>query len=152
MRKLIHRRDNNSLLRVTHRSPASSLLIFFAIAVILGITAPRPAWGQESSPVERKITNPITDTPNVNPLQQDQPVRPPSPARRAELQPGDELHVEAGKRTVTGTKGALVEVDEGNVDARIGTYRLQADKVTIYEATYKVIAEGNVVFDQGDQQ
>ena len=45
-----------------------------------------------------------------------------------------------------------VFVYEGNVDARIGTYRLQADKVTVYEATNKVFAEGNVVFDQGDQQ
>jgi len=35
---------------------------------------------------------------------------------------------------------------------RIGTYRLQADKVTVYEATNKVLAEGNVVFDQADQQ
>jgi len=152
MRKLIHRRGNDSPLRVTSQSNRSSLPVFFAIAIFLVIAAPRLAWGQETSPVERKITNPITDTPNVNPLQQDQPVRPPSPARRAELQPGDELHVEAGKRTVTGTKGALVEVDEGNVDARIGTYRLQADKVTIYEATNRVVAEGNVVFDQGDQQ
>src|SRR6266849_3813820 len=151
MRKLIHRRDNNSLLRVTHRSPASSPLIFFAIAVILVITAPRPAWGQESSPVERKITNPITDTPNVNPLQQDQPVRPPS-TKPPSVQAGDTLSVTANKQTTSGTKGAIVEVDEGNVDARIGTYRLQADKVTVYEATNMVIAEGNVVFDQGDQQ
>ncbi len=29
---------------------------------------------------------------------------------------------------------------------------MQADKLTVYEATNKVIAEGNVVFDQGDQQ
>jgi lipopolysaccharide assembly outer membrane protein LptD (OstA) len=29
---------------------------------------------------------------------------------------------------------------------------LQADKVTIYDATNMVIADGNVVFDQGDQQ
>jgi LPS-assembly protein len=43
-------------------------------------------------------------------------------------------------------------VCEGNVDARIGVYRLQADKVTVYDATNKVIADGNVVFDQGDQQ
>ncbi|HYP52292.1 MAG TPA: LPS assembly protein LptD, partial [Pyrinomonadaceae bacterium] len=38
------------------------------------------------------------------------------------------------------------------VDARVGIYRLQADKLTVYEATSKVIAEGSVVFDQGDQQ
>ena len=35
---------------------------------------------------------------------------------------------------------------------RIGTYRLQADKVTVYEAENRVVAEGSVVFDQADQQ
>ena len=62
------------------------------------------------------------------------------------------LQVDAGTQTVSGPENARVFVYEGNVDARIGTYRLQADKVTVYEATNKVIAEGNVVFDQGDQQ
>jgi LPS-assembly protein len=108
---------------------------------------------QQTNPVDRKVENPITDTPNVNPLTQDQPVRPPSaPGKPSAIQPGDELRIEANTKTVSGAKGALVEVDEGNVDARIGTYRLQADKVTVYEATNKVIAEGNVVFDQGEQQ
>src|SRR5205085_9506200 len=43
-------------------------------------------------------------------------------------------------------------VYEGNVDVHVGIYRLQADKVTDYEASSRVLAEGNVVFDQGDQQ
>ena len=64
----------------------------------------------------------------------------------------EELKIDAGTQTVSGPPNAQVFVYEGNVDARIGTYRLQADKVTVYEATNKVIAEGNVVFDQGDQQ
>jgi LPS-assembly protein len=110
-----------------------------------------PARAQQTNPVGRKVENPITDTPNVNPLQQDQPVRPPT-SKPPLIQPGDTLTVDAAHETVTGTKGAFVTVEEGNVDARIGTYRLQADKITIYEATNKVIAEGNVVFDQGDQQ
>lgn len=110
-----------------------------------------PARAQQTNPVDRKVENPITDTPNVNPLQQDQPVRPPT-SKPPLIQPGDTLTVDATHETVTGTKGALVTVEEGNVDARIGTYRLQADKITIYEATNKVIAEGNVVFDQGEQQ
>jgi len=107
---------------------------------------------QQQNPVDRKVENPITDTPNVNPLQQDQPVRPTSQGRVQAVQPGDELVVTTAHETVSGAKGALVTVDEGNVDARIGTYRLQADKITVYEATNKVVAEGNVVFDQGDQQ
>src|SRR5260370_37684394 len=151
MRKFIHRQDINSLLRVTSQSSRSFLPIFFGIAIVFGLAGARPARAQESSPVERKITNPITDTPNVNPLQQDQPVRAPS-TKPPSVQAGDTLSVNANKQTTSGTKGAIVEVDEGNVDARIGTYRLQADKVTVYEATNMVIAEGNVVFDQGDQQ
>ena len=38
------------------------------------------------------------------------------------------------------------------MDARIGIFRLQADKVTVYTATNRVVAEGNVVFDQGEFQ
>jgi LPS-assembly protein len=126
----------------------------FPLLACLGLSClfAAPTRAQQTNPVDRKVANPITDTPNVNPLQQDQPVRPPPTARQAESQSTEELRVEANKKTLTGTKGALVEVDEGNVDARIGTYRLQADKVTVYEATNKVVAEGNVVFDQGDQQ
>src|SRR5258706_5302667 len=120
------------------------------VALACVFTARTPA--QQPNPVDRKVDNPITDTPNVNPLQQDQPVRPTSPGKPLPIQPGDTLTVYATTKTVSGTKGAIVEVDEGNVDARIGTYRLQADKVTVYEATNMVIAEGNVVFDQGDQQ
>ena len=82
---------------------------------------------QQTNPVDRKVENPVTDIPNVNPLQQDQPVRPASPRKPLPLQPGDTLVIDATTRTVSGTKGAIVEVDEGNVDARIGTYRLQAD-------------------------
>jgi LPS-assembly protein len=149
MRRSLHRGGIDSSLRVAFRSSSLSSLFAFVIALLIALAG--PAHAQETSPVERKITNPITDTPNVNPLQQDQPVRPPS-TKQATVQPGDELRVDANKKTVSGTKGALVEVDEGNVDARIGTYRLQADKVTVYEATNKVVAEGNVVFDQGDQE
>ncbi len=79
-------------------------------------------------------------------------MRPTSPGKPPLIQPGDELSVTCVKETVTGPKGAHVSVCEGNVDTRIGTYRLQADKVTVYDATNKVIAEGNVVFDQGEQQ
>jgi LPS-assembly protein len=127
---------------------ALPLLACIALACLLATSTK----AQQTNPVDRKVENPITDTPYVNPLQQDQPVRPTSPGKPPPIQPGDRLVIDTTKRTVTGTKGAVVEVDEGNVDARIGTYRLQADKVTVYDATNKVVAEGNVVFDQGDQQ
>src|SRR5256712_8688718 len=131
----------------------SSITPFFLALVCLVGCASRIS-AQQTNPVDRKVTNPITDTPNVNPLTQDQPIRTALPRTKGE--PGvstQDLRVDAGKATEIGKdKGSRVVVYEGNVDARVGTYRLQADKVTLYEATDKIIAEGNVVFDQGDQQ
>jgi len=140
-------------LRVSFRSSSSTALILFALASAFVVLTPLKTFPQQTNTVDRKVINPMTDTPNVNPITQDQPVKP----RRTEAQPEigeatDLLKVDAGTQTVSGPKEARVFVYEGNVDARIGTYRLQADKVTVYEATNKVIAEGNVVFDQGDQQ
>lgn len=124
-------------------------LIWAAILLVCLLTL--TAHAQQTNPVDRKVENPLTDTPYVNPLQQDQPVR---PATRGlpTIKPGDELEVVCSRESGTGPKEARVSVCEGNVDARIGTFRLQADKITVYEATNLVIADGNVVFDQGDQQ
>jgi LPS-assembly protein len=127
----------------------------FACAALLFLLASGPGTvlAQQPNPVERQIANPITDTPNVNPLTQDQPIRPRLPVTKADASLStEELRIDADKQTVTGPKEARIFTYEGNVDARIGTYRLQADKVTVYEATNKVIAEGSVVFDQGDEQ
>jgi LPS-assembly protein len=125
----------------------------FLALLCLCVFAPRAVFAQQTNPVDRKVTNPITDTPNVNPLQQDQPVRKPLPVKDGNVGVSiEELRVDADKQTVSGPETARVVTYEGDVDARIGTYRLQADKITVYDATNKVIAEGNVVFDQGDQQ
>ncbi len=95
----------------------------------------------------------MTDTPNVNPLTHDQPVRPRVPTEAIPpAEPADELRIDANTQTVSGPPEARIFIYEGNVDARIGTYRLQADRLTVYEEKNQVIAEGNVVFDQGDQQ
>jgi LPS-assembly protein len=110
-------------------------------------------FAQQTNPVDRKVTNPMTDTPNVNPLNPDQSTQ--SPARRTGAVQGvamDEISIGATKEGVSGPANARVAVYEGNVDVRIGTYRLQADKVTVYEAENRVVAEGSVVFDQADQQ
>jgi LPS-assembly protein len=140
-------------LRVAFRSGGISTLVRFPVFIALLGVASLTAVAQQTNPVDRKVTNPMTDTPNVNPLTQDQPVKQKTPSRQGEVgEATDLLKVDAGTQTVSGPKEARVFVYEGNVDARIGTYRLQADKVTVYEATNKVIAEGNVVFDQGDQQ
>ncbi len=124
-----------------------------AFVLLLCLAASLSALAQQTNPVDRQVTNPITDTPNVNPLTQEQPIRQQLPARSpGSAQGTEDLTVTAEKQTITGPKDALVSVYEGNVDARIGTFRLQADKVTVIEASNRVIAEGNVVFDQGDQQ
>jgi len=131
------------------RSPPPHVVVILASVLFYAATA-LPAYAQ-TNPVERKVQNPLTDIPNVNPLEQDQPIRPqaqPAPPGQS----SDELVVNCNKETRTGPRDAGVSVCEGNVDARIGTYRLQADKVTVYDATNKVIADGNVVFDQGNQQ
>lgn len=130
-------------------------LAFFAVVCLAGGLRPL-ALAQQTNPVDRQVTNPITDTPNVNPLTQEQPIRPRQTATSTSsdgaAQSTEELDVHADKSTASGPQDALVVVHEGNVDARIGTYRLQADKVTVYEATNRVVAEGNVVFDQADVQ
>ena len=110
-------------------------------------------FAQQTNPVDRKVTNPLTDTPNVNPLTADQPVQ-----RRPAAQTGvqgtatDQIEVTSTRQSGSGPENARVVVYEGNVDVRIGTYRLQADKVTVYDAENRVVAEGSVVFDQADMQ
>jgi LPS-assembly protein len=140
-------------LRIAFRSTSIATVFLFALAsVVIGV-ASLTAAAQQTNPVDRKVTNPMTDTPNVNPLTQDQPVRLPArPSQTAQGEATDELKVDAATQSVSGPENARVFVYEGNVDARIGTYRLQADKITIYDATNRVVAEGNVVFDQADQQ
>src|SRR5262250_3002580 len=80
-------------------------------------------FAQQTNPVDRKVTNPMTDTPNVNPLTQDQPVPARPSTRKGEApQLSDTLSVDAQKSTEVGKEvGTRVVVYEGNVDARIGT-------------------------------
>ena len=123
------------------------------LANIILVVACQLVFGQQTNPVDRKVANPMTDTPNVNPLTTDQPVQ-----RRPRQQGGvtgvasDQITVDSTKQSASGPENARVFIYEGNVDIRIGTYRLQADKATVYEAENRVVAEGSVVFDQADQQ
>src|SRR6185436_19626316 len=111
------------------------------------------ARAQQTNPVDRKVANPMTDTPNVNPLHTDEPVRRrPASQNAIEGVSMDEITVTAIEQSGSGPENARVVVYEGNVDIRIGTYRLQADKATVYDAENKVVAEGSVVFDQADMQ
>jgi len=125
----------------------------YVLAIPILVLLCHLSLAQQTNPVDRKVANPLTDTPNVNPLNTDEPVQR-RPAQRGAVQgtATDQLTVEAARQSASGPENARVIVYEGNVDARIGTYRLQADKITVYEAQNRVVAEGSVVFDQADQQ
>lgn len=122
-----------------------ALCLFLAASVL----------AQQTNPVERKVSNPITDTPSVNPVTQE-PI--PAGKRRPgagkfDREGGDgELVVYSETQSAQGEPGKRVVVHTGNVDVRYGIYRLQADKVTVYEADARIVAEGSVVFDQGEDQ
>ncbi|MBA2380248.1 MAG: LPS-assembly protein LptD [Blastocatellia bacterium] len=109
---------------------------------------------QQTNPVERQVANPITDTPNVNPISAEQDISAPqSRVRSFEPEGGDgELVVYSDTQTISGEEGKRVVTHTGNVDVRYGIYRLQADRITITEADNRIEAEGSVVFDQGDDQ
>src|SRR5690348_5567224 len=125
----------------------------FVVGIIFLVVACQAVFAQQTNPVDRKVANPMTDTPNVNPLNNDQPVqRRPATPSAVQGTRSDQITVEATKQSGSGPENARVVVYEGNVDIRIGTYRLQADKVTVYEAENRVVAEGSVVFDQADVQ
>src|SRR5689334_19545987 len=125
----------------------------FVLGIIFLVVACHAVFAQQTNPVDRKVANPMTDTPNVNPLNSDQPgQRRPATPSGVQGTPTDQITVEATKQSGSGPENARVVDYEGNVDVRIGTYRLQADKVTVYEAENRVVAEGSVVFDQADQQ
>ena len=111
---------------------------------------------QQTNPVERQVSNPITDTPNINPVSAEQNITAPNSKK---LKPsfasegGDgEVVVYSESQTVEGEKGRRIIKHSGNVDLHYGIYRLQANEITIYEAENKVVASGSVIFDQGDDQ
>jgi LPS-assembly protein len=123
--------------------------LFVCAAVGTGLFA------QQTNPVERQVANPITDTPNVNPISAEQNISQPKAAKTPSFQQeggGPEVVVYSEHHSVEGPAGRSIVIHEGNVDVRYGIYRLQADKITMYEAEDRIVAEGSVVFDQGDDQ
>ncbi|HXG85131.1 MAG TPA: LPS assembly protein LptD [Pyrinomonadaceae bacterium] len=110
---------------------------------------------QDTNPVERQVSNPLTDTPNINPVTQEQTVKTPKTNQNSGYKPeggDDELVVYSAGESIEGEEGNRIFIKTGAVDARYGIYRLQADKITIYEADSRMVAEGSVVFDQGEDQ
>ncbi|MGE3466040.1 MAG: LPS-assembly protein LptD, partial [Pyrinomonadaceae bacterium] len=113
------------------------------------------AIAQQTNPVERQVANPITDTPNINPVSAEQKITAPKLRKipTFEQEGGDgEVVVYSDRHVVEGEKDARIVRHTGNVDVRYGIYRMQADEITIYEAENKIVAKGSVIFDQGDDQ
>lgn len=116
---------------------------------------PVGVFSQQTNPVERQVANPITDTPNINPISPERNIAAPKPKKKPGIEPegGDgDVVVYSDKQSVSGEAGKRIVTHEGNVDVRYGIYRLQAEKVVIYEAENKMEATGSVIFDQGDDQ
>ena len=128
-------------------------LRFFQSPMLVLLCAAGVSFGQQTNPVDRRVANPITDTPNINPVTQEQIAAPGTKKPTVTPEGGDgEVVVYSQSQTVEGEQGKRVVVHSGNVDVRYGIYRMQADKITIIEAENKMIAEGSVVFDQGEDQ
>ena len=75
------------------------------------------AAAQQPNPVVRKVDNPVTDTPYVNPLQQDQPVRTPA-SKIPTIQAGDTLELICGNQSSRKEpNGDLITICEGDFGA-----------------------------------
>lgn len=127
-----------------------TLKIIFLI-VVLCVPISR---AQQTNPVDRKVSNPITDTPNVDPVSTENSIKAPKRTQSGYKQEGgdDEVVVYSENQSVTGEAGKRIVTHSGNVDVRYGIYRMQADKIVIYEAENRMEASGSVVFDQGEDQ
>ena len=125
--------------------------IFLTLAVGLSCLQ---SFAQQTNPVERQVANPITDTPNINPVSAEQSIAAPKkPKSNLAGDVGDgDVVVYSEKQTVEGEEGKRILTYTGNVDVRYGVYRLQANRVVLHEADNIMIAEGSVVFDHGDDQ
>ncbi len=113
------------------------------------------ASAQDTNPVDKQVANPMTDKTNANPVAPEQTEKTPKKQTDNNFKQeggGDELVVYSERETIAGEEGKRVIVRSGNVDVRYGTYRLQADKITIYEAEGRMVAEGSVVFDETNNQ
>lgn len=137
--------------------PLHKSIIFILSVVFLCVVA---LSAQTTNPVDKQVANPITDTPNVNPVSPEQDIKPPKKKTDLENEDekneknnaDDELVVLSARQTAAGEEGKRIVVHSGNVDVRYGIYRMQADKITVYEGEESLTAEGNVIFDQGDDQ
>ena len=132
-------------------SQLKSLKSIFLIIVLCAFRA----IAQDTNPVEKQVANPLPDETNANPVAPEKTGKTPKKQTDSGYKQeggGNELVVYSTRETIEGEAGKRVIVRSGNVDVRYGIYRMQADKITIYEAEGRMIAEGSVVFDESESQ
>lgn len=126
-----------------------SLILFLSVLAF-------PVFSQETNPVDREVANPMTDEPNVNPTANQNKLKiankKPQQSGYIPEGGGEDLIIYSENNSAEGVNGKRIITHEGNVDVRYGIYRLQADKIMIFEETGNFVAEGSVVFDQGEDQ
>lgn len=79
--------------------------------------------------------------PDDQPPEEEKPAAPKTPT-------GEEVTINADKQSKDGDNF----IYEGYVYATVGIYRLQADRLVFNDATKEAVAEGNVIFDEGEDQ
>src|SRR5919206_1666647 len=84
--RFVSRRLSTQLLRADLPLNARTLTVVVCVAVMLALAASSARAQQQTNPVDRKVENPITDTPSVNPLSQDRPPIRPRPRRTTQTQ------------------------------------------------------------------
>src|SRR5258707_4820437 len=95
--------------------------IFASLLITLSLTI--MAGAQQTNPVERQVSNPITDTPNINPISPEQRIAAPKLKKKPGLdqEGGDgEVVVYSDKQNVEGAKGKRIVRQNGNVEVRNG--------------------------------
>ncbi|MEW6130666.1 MAG: putative LPS assembly protein LptD [Acidobacteriota bacterium] len=100
--------------------------------------ADKKARKQERKAAQEKSQKSETEN---KPPGEEKPAAPKTPT-------GEVVVVTADKQTKDGD----IYLYEGYVNLTAGLYRLQADRVTFNDATKDAVAEGNVIFDEGEDQ
>ncbi|HVQ55415.1 MAG TPA: hypothetical protein VMS29_01550, partial [Pyrinomonadaceae bacterium] len=92
-------------------------LLSLILVVFLLLCGAHQLLAQKTNPVERQVTNPLTDTPNINPISTEQNISQ-KPKRSSPIPEGGsgELVVYSEKQSVEGEEGKRVLTHEGNVD------------------------------------
>lgn len=125
------------------------MLASILLTVPLLLFATVQAAAQKTNPVDRRVSNPLPDSNSKKIDRTDG-----SDGAQLPLEEGGdgELVVYSEIQSVEGESGKRILRHQGSVDVRYGFYRLRADRVIIYEETGMVLAEGDVIFDQGIDQ